>query len=165
MNDEFPSQLLNLFITGGCICFGEYHIRWKCGLIKLCTCLNCVSIQVFFNNRSRISSLIHRNGMILHSISMDQARYSTSIVAKYLDNATVKTSTNFYKTTLPSDIIFTKADTSTSDEQVENLTRGLNIHYRSCIGSFIYVFSTRVDLSFSLHKFEKFSANPGKVHF
>ena len=58
-----------------------------------------------------------------HSIFVDKAIYDTSIVAKYLDTATVKTSTHFYNTTLPSDMIFTKDDTSTSDEQVENLTR------------------------------------------
>ena len=28
-----------------------------------------------------------------------------------------------------------------------------------------YVLSTRVDLSFPVHKLAKFSANPGKVHF
>ena len=33
------------------------------------------------------------------------------------------------------------------------------------IGSLIYLLSTRVDLSFAVHKLEKFSANPGKVHF
>ena len=43
-----------------------------------------------------------------HSISVDQARYATSIVAKYLDTATVKVSNKFYKITLPSDMIFTK---------------------------------------------------------
>ena len=43
-----------------------------------------------------------------HSISVDQARYSTSIVAKYLDTATVKVSNKFYKIKLPADIIFTK---------------------------------------------------------
>ena len=43
-----------------------------------------------------------------HFIYVDQARYATSIVAKYLDTATVKVSTKFYKTTLPADIIFTK---------------------------------------------------------
>ena len=58
-----------------------------------------------------------------HSISVDQARYATSIVAKYLDTATVKVSKKFYKTTLPFDMIFTKEDVSTSDEQVESLTR------------------------------------------
>ena len=63
-----------------------------------------------------------------NSISIDQARYNTSIVDKYLDTAIVKTSTNFYKTTFPYYMIFTKDDASTSDEQVENLTREFNIH-------------------------------------
>ena len=50
-----------------------------------------------------------------HSIYVDQARYATSIFAKYLDIATVKVSKKFYNTTLPSDMIFTKEDVSTSD--------------------------------------------------
>ena len=60
----------------------------------------------------------------------NQDRYVTSIVAKYLDTTTVKVSTFFYKTTLQASTVFTKEDVSTSDEQVENLTRELNIHYR-----------------------------------
>ena len=100
-----------------------------------------------------------------HSIYVDQARYATSIVTKYFDTATVKVSTKFYKTTFPADMIFTKEDVSTSDEQVEKLTREYNIHYRACIGSLIYLLSTRVDLSFAVHKLSKFSENPGKVHF
>ena len=43
-----------------------------------------------------------------HYISVDQARYATSIVAKYLDTATCKLSNKIYKTTLPADMIFTK---------------------------------------------------------
>ena len=66
-----------------------------------------------------------------HSILVDQTRYATSIVAKYLDTATVKVSTKFYKTKFPADMIFTKEDVSTSDEQVEKLTREYNIHYRA----------------------------------
>ena len=62
-------------------------------------------------------------------------------------------------------MIFTKEDVSTSDEQVESLNREYNIHYRACIGSLICLLSTRVDLSFAVHKLAKFSANPGKVHF
>ena len=58
-----------------------------------------------------------------HSVFVGQARCATSIVAKYLDTVTVKASTKFYNTTLPSNMIFTKYDTSTSDEQVEKLTR------------------------------------------
>ena len=87
-----------------------------------------------------------------HSISVDQARYATSIVTKYLDTATVKVINKFYKTTLPAYMIFTKEDVSTSDEQVEKLNREYNIHYRACIGSLIYILFTRVNLSFAVHK-------------
>ena len=99
--------------------------------------------------------LIRISQMKYHSISVDQARYDTSIVAKYLDTATVRVSTKFYKNTFPSDMIFTKEYVSTSDEQVEKLTREFRIHYRDCIGSLIYLLSTRVDLSFAVHKLEK----------
>ena len=40
-----------------------------------------------------------------HSISVNQARYATSIVAEYMVTATVKASTNFNNTTFPSDMI------------------------------------------------------------
>ena len=100
-----------------------------------------------------------------HSISVDKSRNSTSIVAKYLDTATVKVGNKFYKIKIPPDMIFTKEDVSTSDEKIERLTREYNIHYRACIGSLIYLLSTRMDLSFAVHKLAKFSANPGKVHF
>ena len=62
-----------------------------------------------------------------NSISVDQAIYTTSIVSKYLDTVTVKVSTKFYKTTLPADMIFTKEDVSSSDEQFDKLTKKYNI--------------------------------------
>ena len=100
-----------------------------------------------------------------HSIYVDQDRHANSTVAKYLDIATIKASAKFYKTTLPSDMMFTKYGTSTSDEQVEKLTREFNIHYRACIGLLIYLLSKRVGLIFDVRKLAKFSKNPGKVHF
>ena len=102
-----------------------------------------------------------------HSISLYKARYATSIVAKYLYTAIVKLSKHFHKNTLPAGMIFTKDDTSTSDKQVENLTREFNIRYIASIGSLIYLFYTRVDLSFVVYKLAKFSANIGasiKIH-
>ena len=90
--------------------------------------------------------------MKVHSISVDKDRCSTSIVDKYLDTATVNKSTNFYKTTLTYDIIFTKDDLYTSDEQVEKWYREFNIHYRACIGSLIYLLSTRLYLSSAVQK-------------
>ena len=59
-------------------------------------------------------------------------------------------------------MIFTKEYVSTSDEQVENLTREFPIYYRACIGSLMYLLSTRVDLIFAVHKLAKY---PGKINF
>ena len=87
-----------------------------------------------------------------HFLFVDQARYDNSVVSKYLDTVTVKSRTKVYKTTLPSDMIFTKSDASSTDEQGEKLNREFNIHYRYCIGSLIYLLSTIVDLSFSVQK-------------
>ena len=58
-----------------------------------------------------------------HSISLYQARYATYILDKYLDTATVKTSTKFYKTIFPYDNILANDNESTIDEQLEKLTR------------------------------------------
>ena len=100
-----------------------------------------------------------------HSISVDQDIYATSFVSKYLDTATVNAITKNYKTTLPSDMVLTKADAPTSDEQVEKFTRKFKIHHRACIGSLIYLLSTRMELNFAVNKLARFSENPGKVHF
>ena len=100
-----------------------------------------------------------------HSISEDQDRYDNSIVAKYMDTATVKTSTKFYKTTMPSDVVFTKDDVSTSDEQIGKLIIELIIHCRDFIVPLIYLLSTRVYFSFAVKKLANLSSNPGQVHF
>ena len=92
-----------------------------------------------------------------HSISVDQDRYATFIVAKYLYTDTVNKSKKLYNTNLPYDMIFAKYDASTSDEHVEKLNGEFKIHHRSCIGSFIYLLSTRVYLSFAVHKLANFS--------
>ena len=62
-------------------------------------------------------------------------------------------------------MFFTKADAYTIGEKVEKLPREFNIHYRACVGSLIQLLSTRVGLSFAVHKLAKFSSNPGKLHF
>ena len=80
-----------------------------------------------------------------HSISVDQARYYTSNISKYLDTAIGKASKKCYKTTSPSNMRFTKADISTSDEKVDKLTIEFNIHCKYCICSLVYLLSSRVD--------------------
>ena len=75
-----------------------------------------------------------------HYVSVDQARFIIYIVAKYLDTNKIKEHLCFHKTTLPHDAIFTKEDSSTSDELLEVLSRKYNSHYRACMGSLIYPF-------------------------
>ena len=99
-----------------------------------------------------------------HSISVDQDRYATSIITKYLNTAIFKASTKFYKLRYHL-ICYSQKDTSISDEQVEKFTTEFIIHYRACIGSLIYILSTRVDFSITVHNLAMFSANPGKLHF
>ena len=101
----------------------------------------------------------------IHSISVDQARYATAAVLKYLDTATIKENPILHKSTFPSDMLFTKEDASTSDKKVEALYIDYNIHYRYFLGSLIYILSIIVCLCFAVHKLVKFSSNPGKVHF
>ena len=100
-----------------------------------------------------------------HSNSVDQDIYVIYIVIKYLDTSTFKKSKTFHKTLLSYDIIFTKDDVSTIDDEVEKLTREWKINYRACIRSLIYLLSTTSDLSFAVHKLARFSSNHGKAHF
>ena len=100
-----------------------------------------------------------------YSISVDQSRHATSVVAKYLDSFTIKENSEFNKNTLPHDLIFTKAYNSASDEKLVLLLREYNIHFRACEVSFVYLLSNIVYFCFAVNKLAKFSSNPGKVHF
>ena len=58
------------------------------------------------------------------SIYVDPYIFATTYIAyKCIDTVTFKTSTKFYKTPLPFDMIVTKYDASTGDEQVEKFTK------------------------------------------
>ena len=154
------SKIVLLSYVDDCVYWYTYE-----ALVKLCVDTLGKRFHVNFLGYAHWFMSIRISQMKDHSASLDQAIYATSIVAKYLDAVTIKAIIKFYKTKFPSYMIFTKYDTSTSDEEVEKLTREFIIHYRSSIGSLIYLLSTRVDLSFAVHNLEKFSANPGKVHF
>ena len=96
---------------------------------------------------------------------MDQARYATSVVANYIDTATIKENSKFHRTTLPHDMIFNKADANTSDEQVELLSREYNIHCRAFVGSLIRIFLQEWIYVLRYTIWKKNSSNDGKVHF
>ena len=58
-----------------------------------------------------------------YSISVDKDMYVTSSVSKYIDTSTTKENSEFHKTTLHHDMVFTKEDAYTSYEKVEALSR------------------------------------------
>ena len=43
-----------------------------------------------------------------HYISVDQARYDTSVVEEYINTSTIKENSKLHETNLPHDMIFTK---------------------------------------------------------
>ena len=96
---------------------------------------------------------------------MDQTRYDTFVVIKYIETATTKENSDFHKTTLPNDILITKEYASTTDKKVDMLYREYNIHYRAFVKILIHLLSAILYLCFAVHKMTKFSSNPGKVHF
>ena len=53
-----------------------------------------------------------------YSISVEQARYNTAVVSKYIDTSTIEENPKYQKTTLPHDMMFTEEYSSSSDEQV-----------------------------------------------
>ena len=90
-------------------------------------------------------------------IPVYQDRYATSLIVKYPDTATIKENSRFQKNTLTHDMIFIKEYASASDKQVGVLYRELKNYYRSCVGSLIYLLSSRSDLCIAVHKMAKFS--------
>ena len=152
MYAPYGSKIVVLSYVDDCVYWYTYEAigKWFVDTLGKISHVNFLGYAHWF-----ISIIIYQTRY--HSIYVNQAIYATSIVAKHLYTATVKGSTKFYKTTFPSDMIFIKDDTYTSDEQVENLTRQFNIQYRAFIGSLIYLLSTRVDFSFAVHKLANFS--------
>ena len=63
-------------------------------------------------------------------------------MSKYLDTVTVNEIFKFHKTTLRHDMILANEYASTSDKQVEVLSKEYIIHYGACVGSIIYILST-----------------------
>ena len=114
----YGTNIVVLSYVDDCVyCYtSESHVKWSVGTIGKIFHVKLLGYVHWFRS-IRISQIKD------HSISVDQYIYDNYIVDKYLDTATVKTSETFYKNTLPSDMILTKDDESTSNEQVEKLTR------------------------------------------
>jgi hypothetical protein len=99
------------------------------------------------------------------SIELDQSRYCTAIVKKYLDVAGAPKVDRAHSTPLPLDFILTSNDCSTDEAAAKALEREYNIDFASCVGSLIYLGMTRCDVVHTVNKLAKFTRQPGRNHF
>ena len=108
----YRTNIVALSYVDGCVYWyiAEALVKWFVDTLGRRFNMNLLEYAHWFTS-IRISKMND------HSISVYQDSYSTSIVAKYMDTATVNTSTKFYKANFPSGMIFTKDDTPTSDEK------------------------------------------------
>ena len=91
-----------------------------------------------------------------HYISVDKARYATSIVAKYLDTGKIKANQKFHKIISPHDMIFTKHMLLSGMNKWKyclyntTLTTELvwNHRFIFCLQEWIYVFHYKIWQSF-----------------
>ena len=112
------SKSVVLSYVDDCVCWYTYEElgKWFVDTLRNRLHVNVLGYAHWFMS-IRISQLED------HYISVDKGRYDISAVAKYLDTVTIKENPKFCKITLPHDMIFTKEDASTSDEQVEVISR------------------------------------------
>ena len=98
------------------------------------------------------------------NITLDQSRYSKSIVKRYLMPAGIKKIDRAVNTILPSDFVPTKNDCAETVELSKEMQKEYNIDYPSCIRSLIFLSNTRPDMTFGINKLAKFMVKPGEKH-
>jgi len=97
-------------------------------------------------------------------ITVDQSRYCTSLVKRYLDKAGCKNVTRVHVTPLPLDFVPTIDDLAKDEAASLVLQEEYNLDYASCIGALIYLALTRTDIIFSVNKLAKFTKRAGENH-
>ena len=98
-------------------------------------------------------------------ITLDQHQYSKNITARI--EKTFKNPIKMKDSPLPNGFIPTKDDCPKNQAQMDEVKqRFKNLHYRSAIGSLLYISCrTRPDMCYAVNKLAKFSNNPGIVHY
>ena len=95
MNVEFPSQLLNLFITGRCTLFGEYHIRLPYRLCSLRSEERRVVAKFSSNpDKEHFEGLVHILRYIRYNKTLGLKCYvniNDALVSDLLRQASIKT--------------------------------------------------------------------------
>jgi len=102
------------------------------------------------------------------NIILDQQRYSKSIVRRYLPNAAdVPTPDDIrrYRSPLPGDFKWTKADNSANKKEVEALEREYGFRFIEVVGSLNYLANTATEELFAIRKSCRHMNLPSRQHF
>jgi hypothetical protein len=97
-----------------------------------------------------------------YDIILDQTRYCSSIIKKYLDSVGCKNVSRKHTIPLPCDFVPTSEDCSETEEKAAILMDEYKLDYASCIGSLIYLSQTRPDIIFAVNKLARYMRKPGK---
>ena len=101
-------------------------------------------------------------------ITLDQNRYSKSIVQKYIPNAQYppsETDLRKYQHPLPNNFTWNKSDCSNNITEVQQLESQFQFRFIEVVGSLIYLSNTAVRQLFAIRKLCKFMHMPGRRHF
>jgi len=98
-----------------------------------------------------------------YDIILDQTRYCSSFIKKYLDSVGCKNVSRKHTIPLPCDFVPTSEDCSETEEKSEILMDEYKLDYASCIGSLIYLSQTRSDIIFAVNKLARYMRKPGKA--
>jgi hypothetical protein len=105
------------------------------------------------------------NHLANYDIELDQSRYCTAIVKKYLDVAGAPKVERVHNTPLPLEFVPTSDDCSADEAAAKTLESEYNIDFTSCVGSLIYLGMTRCDIVHAVNKLAKYTRLPGRNHF
>lgn len=101
-------------------------------------------------------------------ITIDQNRYSKSIVQKYIPNSQYPPSEkdiNKYRNPIPNNFIWKKSDCSKDIKEVQLLEQQFQFRFIEVVGSLIFLANTAVRQLFAIRKLCKFMHLPGRRHF
>ena len=101
-------------------------------------------------------------------ITIDQNRYSKSIVRKYIPNAPSPPSEKDiakYRNPTPNNFIWKKSDCSSNIKEVAQLEDQFQFRFIEVVGSLIFLANTAVRQLYAIRKLCKFMHLPGRRHF
>jgi hypothetical protein len=97
------------------------------------------------------------------NFTIDQSRYTTPILTRFLESAGIKKINLSYDSILPIDYVLTSNDLTTTPDESSEIQEAYNLEYASCIVPLMYMSYKSPGIS-SVNKLAKYSNHPGEKH-